>query len=102
VPPDAIGAEIERFEEWEAAGRPPSGKRPGEGTSIGRRPAPSGQIVDWPRYATGMATPDFDGDLDYAPLWAGESCSVVNDMQPAGEIVRRIVREAEAALAEAA
>jgi nitronate monooxygenase len=86
------------FEEWEAAGRPPSGDRPGEGTSIGRRPAQSGEVVDWPRYATGMATPEFDGDLNYAPLWAGESCSVVNDIKPAGEIVGELVRAAEAAL----
>ena len=86
------------FDEWDAAGRPPSGTRPGEGTSIGRRRVQSGQIVDWPRYATGMATPDFEGELDYAPLWAGESCAVVNDIKPAGEIVRELVRNAEAAL----
>jgi NAD(P)H-dependent flavin oxidoreductase YrpB (nitropropane dioxygenase family) len=90
------------FEEWETAGRPASGTRPGEGTSIGRRRAQSGQVVEWPRYATGMATPDFDGDLDYAPLWAGESCSLVNDIKPAGEIVRGLVRDAEAALAGSA
>ena len=48
-----------------------------------------------------MATPDFDGDVDYAPLWPGESCSVVNDIKPAGEIVLELVRDAEAALAEA-
>jgi nitronate monooxygenase len=89
------------FEEWDAAGRPPPGARPGEGTSIGRRPAQSGEIVDWPRYATGMATPDFDGNINYAPLWAGESCSVVNDVKPAGEIVVELVREAQAALAKA-
>jgi hypothetical protein len=28
------------------------------------------------------ATPDVEGDIDYAPLWAGESCSVVNDIKP--------------------
>ena len=85
--------------EWEAAGRPPSGKRPGEGTSIGRRRIGSGAIVDWPRYAIGVAPPDFDGDIEYAPLWAGESCSVVNDIRPAGDIVRDLAREADAILA---
>jgi len=45
-----------------------------------------------------MATPEFLGDLDYAPLWAGESCSVVNDVKPAGEIVGDLVRAAESAL----
>ena len=85
--------------EWEAAGRPPVGQRPGEGTSIGMRRMGDGQVREWPRYAIGVATPDFDGDLEYAPLWAGESCSVVNDIKPAAQIVRDLVREAEAALA---
>jgi nitronate monooxygenase len=86
------------YDEWVAAGRPPSGERPGERTIIGRKRALSGEILEWPRYAVGVATPDFDGDLDYAPLWAGESCSVVNDIKPAGEIVRELVRDAEAVL----
>jgi NAD(P)H-dependent flavin oxidoreductase YrpB (nitropropane dioxygenase family) len=84
--------------EWEAAGRPPTGSRPGEGTSIGRRRMGSGAIGEWPRYAIGVATPDFDGDIDYAPLWAGESCSVVNDIKPAAQIVRDLVAEAQIAL----
>lgn len=88
--------------EWEAAGRPPSGKRPGEGTSIGRRRIAAGEMVEWPRYAIGVAPPDFDGDIEYAPLWAGESCSVVNDIRPAGDIVRDLAREADAVLAAAA
>jgi nitronate monooxygenase len=85
--------------EWEAAGQPPPGERPGEGTSIGRRRMlHTGEVEDWPRYAIGVATPDFDGDIEYAPLWAGESCSVVNDVKPAGIIVRDLIREAEAVL----
>jgi nitronate monooxygenase len=83
------------YEEWEAAGRPPSGSRPGEGQSIGRRINLSGgDVFEWPRYAVGMTTSEFDGDVEYAPLWAGESCSVVNDIKPAGTIVADLVREA--------
>ena len=82
------------YEEWEAAGRPPSGSRPGEGESIGRYHLSSGRVVEWPRYASGMANSDFEGDIEYAPLWAGESCSVVNDIKPAAEIVADLVREA--------
>jgi nitronate monooxygenase/enoyl-[acyl-carrier protein] reductase II len=89
------------FEEWDAAGRPPPGQRPGEGTSIGKRRMRSGELVDWPRYAVGTAPPDFDGDIEYAPMWAGESCSVVNDVKPAGEIIRDLVRDAEASMARA-
>jgi nitronate monooxygenase/enoyl-[acyl-carrier protein] reductase II len=61
-----------------------------------------GQVKDWPRYAIGVATPDFDGDIDYAPLWAGESCSVVKDIKPAGEIVRDLVRDAATAMGQSA
>ena len=86
-------------EEWVAAGRPPTGKRPGEGTAIGRDRSSSGEIEGWPRYAPGMATPEFDGDIEYAPLWAGESCSVVNDIKPAGEIVKDLARHAADTLA---
>src|SRR5947199_1475091 len=90
------------FVEWEAAGRPPSGQRPGEGTSIGKKRMGSGEVVEWPRYAIGTAPPDFEGDIEYAPLWAGESCSVVNDIKPAGDIVRDLARDADAILATAA
>ena len=86
------------FAEWHAAGCPPKGSKPGEGTSIGRRTNPMGQRVEWMRYAIGSAPPDFDGDIEYAPLWAGESCSAVNDIKPAGQIVAGLVRDAEAAL----
>jgi len=89
------------FAEWEAAGRPPAGQRPGEGTSIGKKRMGSGEVVEWPRYAIGVAPPDFDGDIEYAPLWAGESCTVVNDIKPAGDIVRDLAREADARLAAA-
>ena len=85
-------------DEWVAAGRPPSGERPGEGTSIGTLHFPWGD-VPWRRYSTGMVIPEFDGDPDYAPMWAGESCEVIHGVKPAGDIVRELVKEAEAALA---
>lgn len=58
----------------------------------------TGEKIDWPRYAIGTPPPDFDGDVEYAPLWAGESVSVVNDVKPAAEIVRDLVAGAERAL----
>jgi nitronate monooxygenase len=86
------------FQEWEAAGCPPPGQRPGEGIPIGTHRGAAGELVQWPRYAVGVATADFDGDIEYAPLWAGESCSVVNDLKPTATIVRDLVHDAEAAL----
>ena len=86
--------------EWEADGRPPPGRRQGEGSIIGKRRRPWGEVQEWPRYAVGMMPPDFDGDPDDGPMWAGMSVSSVNDIKPAAEIVQQLVREAEAALAE--
>jgi nitronate monooxygenase len=56
------------YEEWIAAGRPPSGNRPGEGEIIGVFHRLSGDVA-LPRYVAGMLTPDFDGDPEYAPMW---------------------------------
>ena len=85
-------------EEWEAAGQPPSGERPGEGTSIGTLTR-AGATVDVPRYAPFMLTPEFKGDIEYAPFWAGESCSLIDDIKPAGVIVADLVAEAERIIA---
>src|SRR5205807_8411715 len=63
------------FAEWVAAGSSPRGFKPGEGTSIGHRTNPMGKRVDWMRYSIGTAPADFDGDIEYTPLWAGESRS---------------------------
>ena len=88
--------------EWEAAGRPPSGKRPGEGTTIGTIKYAWRDAEPWKRYQTGMMVPTFEGNPELAPMWAGESCSVVKQIKPAGEIVRELARDAAAALAAAA
>jgi hypothetical protein len=38
------------------------------------------------------------GDREYYPMWAGQSVGLIGDLPGAGEVVRRIVAEAEAAL----
>jgi len=89
---------------WSRSGRPPDGRRRGsgrgKGTPIGTLVRSPGDKLDWPRYAVGVAGPDFDGDIDDAPLRAGQSCTVVNDIKPAALIVRDLVAEAEAALGQ--
>ncbi len=81
-------------EAWEAAGRPPTGKRPGEGEVIGTSRS-VGPIVRYRSYTPG---PDAEGDVDAMSLWAGQSVGLVSKLQPAGDIVREIVQEAEAIL----
>lgn len=76
---------------------PPAGARPGEGTIIDTLHY-RWEDYHWRRYEAEMLTPDFDGDPDYAPMWAGESCSVINDIKPAAEIVHDLAREAAAVL----
>jgi NAD(P)H-dependent flavin oxidoreductase YrpB (nitropropane dioxygenase family) len=83
------------FARWDAAGRPPVGKRPGEGEVIGTLHMPWGDLP-WHRYQTGMLTPTFDGDPEDAVMWAGESVAEIRDVKPAGEIVADLVREAAA------
>ncbi|MEW6296453.1 MAG: nitronate monooxygenase [Thermodesulfobacteriota bacterium] len=81
-------------EEWEAAGRPAPGRRPGEGEVVGTMPL-ADTTVEVPRYAVFPPMPGFTGDIEYTALYAGESCSLVNEIKSAGQIVRDLVREAE-------
>jgi nitronate monooxygenase len=83
--------------EWEAAGRPASGQRPGEGAIIGTIDL-GGTTIEVPRYSAFSPLNSFTGDMEYNALYAGESCSLVNDIKPAGQIVQDVVREAEEVL----
>jgi len=81
-------------EAWEAAGKPVSGKRRGEGEVIATSKT-SGPIVRYQSYTPG---PDAEGDIDALSLWAGQSVGLVSRMQPAAEIVRQIADEAKLTL----
>ena len=85
------------FAMWDAAGRPGPGAKPREGEIIGTQRVAWGD-VPMQRYQPGMLTPSFTGDPDDAVMWAGESVDAVREVQPAAEIVRRLVAETEAAL----
>src|SRR6478735_5492603 len=76
---------------WEAAGRPATGKRPGEGDVIATSKS-RGPIVRYRSYTPGT---DAEGDIDALSLWAGQSVGLVSKLQSAGDIVREIADEAE-------
>jgi NAD(P)H-dependent flavin oxidoreductase YrpB (nitropropane dioxygenase family) len=84
----------ETVQAWEAAGRPPSGKRPGESEVIGTSRS-SGSIVRYQSYTPGA---DVEGNIDAMSLWAGQSVGLVSKPQPAGEIVREIAEQAHSIL----
>jgi nitronate monooxygenase/enoyl-[acyl-carrier protein] reductase II len=83
--------------EWEAAGRPETGKRPGESSTLGTMQM-AGTTVDVPRYAVFPPMAGFSGDIERMALYAGESCELITDIKPAAQIVREIVQEAEEVL----
>ena len=85
------------IEEWELAERPESGNSPGEGVTIARLPHPDSDLplVNY----TVMPSLDYvEGDFEGMPFYAGQSCSLVREILPAGEIVRRIAAEAHAVI----
>src|SRR5438874_11963106 len=81
-------------EAWEAAGRPPTGDRPGEGEVIATSRS-SGPIVRYQSYTPGV---DAEGDIDAMSLWAGQSVGLVSKTQSAADIVREIAEQADSIL----
>ncbi len=72
---------------WEAAGRPPLGKRPGVGEVIAHF-ASGEQIV---RYEPAAPMVDTTGDIEALSLWAGQSVALVKQLQSAADIVAELV-----------
>jgi NAD(P)H-dependent flavin oxidoreductase YrpB (nitropropane dioxygenase family) len=72
------------FDRWEAAGRPPSGSRPGEGDQVARS---AGQPV--PRYAVNLPRVDVEGDIEAMAMYAGQGVGAIAGEEAPGEIVER-------------
>lgn len=84
---------------WEQAGRPAGPDRPGEGDVVARQPRKSGgKEHAWPRYDITSPTDAMVGDIDQMALYAGQSVQLISRSQPAGEIVRELVEQAERVL----
>jgi NAD(P)H-dependent flavin oxidoreductase YrpB (nitropropane dioxygenase family) len=80
-----------------ALGRETEAIRDAKGQIIGATVL-NGQKVPLPRYSAILPTRDFDGDIEQTCLTAGQSAGNINQILPAGEIVRRMTNEAKAAL----
>ena len=83
---------------WEAAGRPEPGARPGEGEDVAARA--DGSAIK--RYSSSTPHSSITGDVETLPNWAGQGVGLVTQAQPAAEIVRELVADAERILAPAA
>jgi nitronate monooxygenase len=75
------------IDDWEAAGRPAAGSRPGEGEEVATRPNGSGV----PRYAASTPVEGMNGDIDAMSLWAGQSVALARRVEPAADIVAELV-----------
>jgi NAD(P)H-dependent flavin oxidoreductase YrpB (nitropropane dioxygenase family) len=80
-----------------ALGREPEAIDDASGQIIGSTIL-NGQKIPTPRYSAILPTRDFDGDIEQACLTAGQSAGNIDEILPAGEIVRRMTNEAKAAL----
>jgi NAD(P)H-dependent flavin oxidoreductase YrpB (nitropropane dioxygenase family) len=74
-------------EAWEAAGRPASGARPGEGEEIALRPDGTPLV----RYTSETPSKGTEGDIEGLSLWAGQGVALARRTQPAAEIVAELV-----------
>ena len=75
---------------WEAAGRLPSGQRPGEGEVLANWA--DGRLVV--RYTTSVPYAGIPGDIRAMELPAGQGVGLATRGQPAAEIVRELADEA--------
>ena len=79
---------------WEAVGRPETGKRPGEGDII----ATSKSLGPVVRYSSETLAEDFEGDIDAISLWAGQGVGLAKELQSAAEILAEMNAVASAIL----
>ena len=80
-----------------SAGRIEAALKEAEGETIGTTIL-DGETVPVPRYSAILPTRAFDADLEWACLTAGECSAHIETIETAGDIVRSMVAEAEAAL----
>jgi nitronate monooxygenase len=72
---------------WEAAGRPPTGSRPGEGEVVAH--FASGEPIV--RYEPAPPMVGTTGDIEATSMWAGQSVALAVQRQPAADIVAELV-----------
>ena len=81
-----------------AAGREAAALAEAKGRMIGTVVL-GGERIPVPAYSAILPTPEFDADLDWACLTAGEIAATIDGVAPAAAIVAQMTAEAEEALA---
>jgi NAD(P)H-dependent flavin oxidoreductase YrpB (nitropropane dioxygenase family) len=83
---------------WQRAGSPTSPNRAGEGEVIAKLRR-GGIDAPLPRYSVNPPSESVEGDISGLPFYAGQSVNLIDKIEPAGEIVRRIASEAQDVIA---
>lgn len=86
------------YSRWEVQGEAAPGARPDEGRIVASVTV-GGETHALPMYSVFPPIEGYEGDLEHAALYCGESCRLIRDIRPAADIVRDLVTEADAALA---
>ena len=94
--PDAPGRVLRNatIANWEEAGSPPTGDRPGEGDIIARDV--DGSEIH--RYDAVTMRSTIKGDITAAPLWAGQGVGLAKEIKPASDIIQEMIAEAHSSL----
>jgi len=79
--------------QWQAAGSPPKGSRPGEGEPVAWRAG-----LPLRRYSDAIPTRSTGGDVEQLAMYAGQSVGLACRREPAAAIVEAIRRQALAVL----
>ncbi len=81
-----------------SAGREDEALAEAQGQMIGTTVL-GGQAMPVPRYSAILPTRAFDADLEWACLTAGETAANIQSIESAADIIKNMMREAEAAIA---
>ncbi len=85
------------YNDWDAAGQPPSGERPDENKVIGKLGS-GDEAIDLPRYTVTPPLLHFDGDLEEAALYCGESCERIDTIVSSEALMKQLLAELKAAV----
>lgn len=85
------------YADWEAAGCPEPGARPDEGAVIGHLAA-GDEPLELPRYTVTPPLLNFEGDLEEAALYCGESCDRIDAIRSTGEVMETLIEELQQAM----
>jgi nitronate monooxygenase len=85
------------YDEWEAAGSPPTGTRPDENLIIGEL-GDGANAVEIPRFSVVPPIDNYHGDLSEAALYCGESCDRIDTIISTEKVMDQLVAELNAAV----